>query len=144
MNRLEEKKTFLEEHEEKLSGYTETEQKDTDFLIHSLIRYILEHPNSEHLKTKSKLELYAGKIALKKKDPTFNKTDKELKPWLKKHHPEFVPTETKTVEKLDWAGFKEMLKPKADDNGWRVFDKDDNEVEGVNFVEHEPELEIII
>lgn len=140
----EEKTRFLEEHEKKLSGYAETEQKDTEYLIGQLTKYILEHPNSEHLKTKSKLELYAGKIALKRKDPTLNKLDRELKPWLKRNHPEFVLTETKDVEKLNWAGFKETLQPKCVDGQWKVFDSEDNEVEGVAFVEHEPELEIIV
>lgn len=140
---VEEKEAFLEAHEEKLASYDAEEKNKTESLIRMLQKYILEHPHSRHLKTKSSLSLYAGTMEIKKPKGKFERDKDFLESWMQAYRDDLVTTETKEVMKFDWEGLKKELEVTPIPGGYEIKDPiSGRSVEGVVFIEGEPVFEI--
>ena len=80
-------------------------------------------------KTQMAYKLPSGKLILKKQDPTFDRKDDELLPWLKKNRPELV----KVKEEPNWSELKKTVNVVGDS----IATSDGEVIPGVKVTERE-------
>lgn len=80
-------------------------------------------------KTQTAYKLPSGKLILKRQEPTFERKDDELIPWLKKNSPEMV----KVKEEPNWAELKKTVNIVGDS----IATKDGEVIPGVKVTERE-------
>lgn len=112
-------------------------QDDVDFYESMLIPYFadrLEGGFTKASKTQTTYKLPTGKLILKKQEPTYDRNNAELIPWLKANRPELVKVE----ESPNWAELKKTVKVV----GESVVTSDGVVIPGVKVTEREDKFDV--
>lgn len=80
-------------------------------------------------KTQTAYKLPSGKLVLKKQEPTYERKDEDLIPWLKKNNPEMI----KVKEEPNWSELKKTVNVVGD----AIATKDGEVIPGVKVIERE-------
>ena len=111
--------------------------EDVAFFESMLIPYFAERMESgftKSTKTQTTYKLPTGKLILKKQDPTYDRNNAELLPWLKKNRPELVKVE----ESPNWSELKKTVTVV----GESVATKDGEIVPGVKVTVREDKFDV--
>lgn len=111
--------------------------EDVTFFESMLIPYFAERMESgftKATKTQTTYKLPTGKMVLKHQEPTYERNNAELLPWLKANRPDLVKVE----ESPNWADLKKTVKVV----GESIVTKDGEIIPGVKVTEREDKFEV--
>lgn len=111
--------------------------EEVTFFESMLIPYFAERMDSgftKSTKTQTTYKLPSGKLVLKKQEPTYDRNNAELLPWLKANRPELVKVE----ESPNWAELKKTITVV----GEAATTKDGEVIPGVKVTEREDKFEV--
>ena len=111
--------------------------EEVTFFESMLIPYFAERMDSgftKSTKTQTTYKLPSGKLVLKKQEPTYDRNNAELLPWLKANRPELVKVE----ESPNWAELKKTITV----IGEAATTKDGEVIPGVKVTEREDKFEV--
>ena len=111
--------------------------EEVTFFESMLIPYFAERMESgfaKSTKTQTSYKLPSGKLVLKKQEPTYERNNAELLPWLKANRPELVKVE----ESPNWAELKKTITVV----GESATTKDGEVIPGVKVTEREDKFEV--
>lgn len=111
--------------------------EEVTFFESMLIPYFAERMDSgftKSTKTQTTYKLPSGKLVLKKQEPTYDRNNAELLPWLKANRPELVNVE----ESPNWAELKKTITVV----GEAATTKDGEVIPGVKVTEREDKFEV--
>lgn len=114
---------------QKIENYHARKESQTSWLKYNLRMFMLNHPDTRFLKSKTELELVRGFIRIKKSQPKVlrpKELAEDLKAWVKKKREKFFKSETVVKESVDWVNLKKEveIRPETGD----VYDPETKEV----------------
>ena len=110
---------------------------EVEFFKSMLVPYFadrMEGGFTKSTKTQTTYKLPTGKLVMKKPQPSYERKDEELLPWLRANRPDLV----KVVESPNWAELKKTVKVMGDS----VVTEDGEIVPGVKVTEHEETFDV--
>ena len=110
---------------------------EVEFFESMLIPYFadrMEGGFTKSTKTQTTYKLPTGKLVMRKPQPTYERNESELLPWIKANRPDLV----KVVESTNWAELKKTVKVMGDS----VVTEDGEIVPGVKVTEQEQKFEV--
>ena len=124
-------------YQDQMSMIDKQADDEVSFFESMLIPYFAERMESgfaKSTKTQTSYKLPSGKLMLKKQEPTYERNNAELLPWLKKNRPELVKVE----ESPNWAELKKTITVV----GESATTKDGEVIPGVKVTEREDKFEV--
>ena len=124
-------------YQDQMDAVDKQADDEVSFFESMLIPYFAERMESgftKATKTQTTYKLPTGKLVLKHQEPTYERNNAELLPWLKANRPELVKVE----ESPNWSELKKAVKVV----GESVVTKDGEVVPGVKVTEREDKFDV--
>ena len=128
---IDELKKEIAAFEDNIADCQAKKERDAEWFKWNLRLFLLNHPDTKDLETKTELIVARGILRINKPAPKITRPKAEaskLNAYVKKHRKDFyrIETETKTKEIVDWAGLKKEVQIRADTAD--VYDPETKEV----------------
>lgn len=135
-------KQDIKDLENQIARLQEEEERKTSWFTYKLREFMEQSERTRHLKTKDDLKLARGVLTVSRKEPKFIRPAAEadgLKEFVEKHYPEYLVTQTKTTETVEWGKIKKIF---VVEGSHLIDPKTDQEVPGVMVEHREPEFTV--